>query len=111
MTNECAIDRVCDETPRHLSSGCLPHCAVNAASCSDTAHAVPCAWETKLAKGRAQGDEQKLKKALAHTLSWPYLAKGVHAPNEKYLHWNTHRLPHLARLLVLARYSNIHHAY
>ena len=45
-----------------------------------------CGWEIKLAKERAQGDEQKLKRALALTLSWPYLAKEVHALNEKYLH-------------------------
>jgi dual specificity MAP kinase phosphatase len=45
-----------------------------------------CGWEIKLAEERAQGDEQKLRRALAHTLSWPYLAKEVHALNEKYLH-------------------------
>jgi len=45
-----------------------------------------CGWEIKLAKEGAEGDEQKLKKALARTLSWPYLAKEVHALNEKYLH-------------------------
>jgi dual specificity MAP kinase phosphatase len=44
-----------------------------------------CGWEIKLAKERAQGDEQKLKRALARTLNWPYLAKEVHALNEKYL--------------------------
>ncbi len=36
-----------------------------------------CGWEIKLAKERAQGDEQKLKRALARTLNWPYLAKEV----------------------------------
>jgi dual specificity MAP kinase phosphatase len=44
-----------------------------------------CGWEIQLAKDRAQGDEQKLKRALARTLSWPFLAKEVHALNEKYL--------------------------
>ncbi|KAK2459873.1 hypothetical protein APHAL10511_008073 [Amanita phalloides] len=44
-----------------------------------------CAWEIKLAEEHARGDEQKLKRALARTLSWPYLAKEVHALNEKYL--------------------------
>lgn len=44
-----------------------------------------CGWEIKLAKERAQGDEQKLKRALSRTLNWPYLAKEVHALNEKYL--------------------------
>ncbi|KAJ7817763.1 hypothetical protein B0H14DRAFT_2601824 [Mycena olivaceomarginata] len=45
-----------------------------------------CGWEIKLAKERAQGDEQRLKKELARTLTWPYLSKEVHALNEKYLH-------------------------
>ncbi|KAF8632383.1 hypothetical protein AX15_001893 [Amanita polypyramis BW_CC] len=45
-----------------------------------------CGWEIKLAKERAQGDEQKLRRALARTLIWPYLAKEVHTLNEKYLH-------------------------
>ncbi|KAF8626937.1 hypothetical protein AX17_006437 [Amanita inopinata Kibby_2008] len=45
-----------------------------------------CGWEIQLAKERAGGDEKKLKTALARTLSWPYLAKEVHALNEKYLH-------------------------
>ncbi|PPQ72992.1 hypothetical protein CVT26_014508 [Gymnopilus dilepis] len=45
-----------------------------------------CGWEIKLAKERANGDERKLKKELARTLTWPYLAKEVHALNEKYLH-------------------------
>jgi len=45
-----------------------------------------CGWEIKLAKERAQGDLRKLKKELARTLTWPYLAKEVHALNEKYLH-------------------------
>jgi len=44
-----------------------------------------CGWEIKLAKQRANGDERKLKKELARTLTWPYLAKEVHALNEKYL--------------------------
>ncbi|KAJ7040193.1 hypothetical protein C8F04DRAFT_1314148 [Mycena alexandri] len=45
-----------------------------------------CGWEIKLAKERAQGDEARLRKELARTLTWPYLAKEVHALNEKYLH-------------------------
>ena len=45
-----------------------------------------CGWEIKLAKERAKGDQQKLKIELARTLTWPYLAKEVHALNEKYLH-------------------------
>jgi dual specificity MAP kinase phosphatase len=45
-----------------------------------------CGWEIKLAKESAQGDPRKLKKELARTLTWPYLAKEVHALNEKYLH-------------------------
>ncbi|PPQ92589.1 hypothetical protein CVT25_007281 [Psilocybe cyanescens] len=45
-----------------------------------------CGWEIKLAKERAGGDERKLKKELARTLTWPYLSKEVHALNEKYLH-------------------------
>jgi dual specificity MAP kinase phosphatase len=44
-----------------------------------------CGWEIKLAKERSGGDE-KLKQELERTLSWPYLAKEVHALNEKYLH-------------------------
>ncbi|ESK86728.1 hypothetical protein Moror_15218 [Moniliophthora roreri MCA 2997] len=43
-------------------------------------------WEIKLAKERAGGDEQRLKYELSSALSWPYLAKEVHALNEKYLH-------------------------
>ncbi|KIM40666.1 hypothetical protein M413DRAFT_28455 [Hebeloma cylindrosporum] len=45
-----------------------------------------CGWEIKLAKERANKDERKLKKELSRTLTWPYLAKEVHALNEKYLH-------------------------
>ena len=45
-----------------------------------------CGWEIKLAKERANGDERKLRKELARTLTWPYLSKEVHALNEKYLH-------------------------
>ncbi|KAJ7041781.1 hypothetical protein C8F04DRAFT_1390985 [Mycena alexandri] len=41
-----------------------------------------CGWEIK----RAQGDEVWLRKELARTLTWPYLAKEVHALTEKYLH-------------------------
>jgi dual specificity MAP kinase phosphatase len=45
-----------------------------------------CGWEIKLAKGRAGEDEGRMRKELARTLIWPYLAKEVHALNEKYLH-------------------------
>ncbi|KAF7337065.1 hypothetical protein MVEN_02143700 [Mycena venus] len=45
-----------------------------------------CGWEIKLAKERAGGDEARLRKELARTLTWPYLSKEVHALNEKYLH-------------------------
>ncbi|KAG6809039.1 hypothetical protein H0H92_001851 [Tricholoma furcatifolium] len=45
-----------------------------------------CGWEIKLAKERAGGNEEDLRNELARTLSWPYLAKEVHALNEKYLH-------------------------
>lgn len=45
-----------------------------------------CGWEIKLAKERAKSDTRKLKRELARTLIWPYLAKEVHALNEKYLH-------------------------
>lgn len=45
-----------------------------------------CGWEIKLAKERSGGDEKKLRQELVRTLSWPYLAKEVHALNEKYLH-------------------------
>ncbi|KAF7325449.1 hypothetical protein MKEN_00393200 [Mycena kentingensis (nom. inval.)] len=54
-----------------------------------------CGWEIKLAKQRAlaggvgEGDEEyerRMRKELARTLTWPFLAKEVHALNEKYLH-------------------------
>lgn len=45
-----------------------------------------CGWEIKLAKERSGGDERKLREELGRTLSWPYLAKEVHALNVKYLH-------------------------
>lgn len=45
-----------------------------------------CGWEIKLAKERAGDDEDLLRAELARTLCWPYLAKEVHALNEKYLH-------------------------
>ncbi|RDB29569.1 hypothetical protein Hypma_014898 [Hypsizygus marmoreus] len=45
-----------------------------------------CGWEIKLAKARAGENEENLRRELARTLSWPYLAKEVHALNEKYLH-------------------------
>ncbi|KIK66856.1 hypothetical protein GYMLUDRAFT_55499 [Collybiopsis luxurians FD-317 M1] len=43
-------------------------------------------WEIKLAQERAGGDEEKLRRELSTALSWPFLAKEVHALNEKYLH-------------------------
>ncbi|KAJ3732410.1 hypothetical protein DFJ43DRAFT_1073822 [Lentinula guzmanii] len=42
-------------------------------------------WEIKLAKDRAGNDDEKLSKELSCALSWPFLAKEVHALNEKYL--------------------------
>ncbi|THV06302.1 hypothetical protein K435DRAFT_645520 [Dendrothele bispora CBS 962.96] len=42
-------------------------------------------WEIKLAKERAGNDERKLRYELSSALSWPYLAREVHALNEKYL--------------------------
>ncbi|KAJ7067448.1 hypothetical protein C8F01DRAFT_1121343 [Mycena amicta] len=58
-----------------------------------------CGWEIKLAKERAEravagngdgeSEEEKrmrLRKELARTLTWPFLAKEVHALNDKYLH-------------------------
>ena len=45
-----------------------------------------CGWVIKLAKECANGNEHKIKKELARTLAWPYLAKEVHALNDKYLH-------------------------
>ena len=47
-----------------------------------------CGWEIKLARERAgpEEDERKLKNELSRSLSWPYLAREVHALNEKYLH-------------------------
>ncbi|KAJ6512590.1 protein-tyrosine phosphatase-like protein, partial [Mycena sanguinolenta] len=45
-----------------------------------------CGWEIKLAKERAGGDECRLRKELARTLTWLYLSKEVHTLNEKYLH-------------------------
>lgn len=43
-------------------------------------------WEVKLARERAGDDEDKLRAELARCLNWPYLAREVHALNEKYLH-------------------------
>jgi dual specificity MAP kinase phosphatase len=43
-------------------------------------------WEITLAKERAGGDPHRLKNELSGALAWPYLAKEVHALNEKYLH-------------------------
>ncbi|KAF7292517.1 hypothetical protein MKEN_01476100 [Mycena kentingensis (nom. inval.)] len=54
-----------------------------------------CGWEIKLAKQRAlaggvgEGNgeyERRMRKELARTLTWPFLAREVHALNEKYLH-------------------------
>lgn len=45
-----------------------------------------CGWEIKLAKQRACEDDEHLKSELSKTLTWPFLAKEVHALNEKYLH-------------------------
>ncbi|KAF9223829.1 hypothetical protein BS17DRAFT_753906 [Gyrodon lividus] len=42
-------------------------------------------WEVRLARERAGGDERKLREELGRALSWPYLAREVHALNEKYL--------------------------
>ena len=42
-------------------------------------------WEVQLARERAGGSESALRAELARSLSWPYLAKEVHALNEKYL--------------------------
>ncbi|KAF9236694.1 hypothetical protein BU15DRAFT_89003 [Melanogaster broomeanus] len=42
-------------------------------------------WEVRLARERAAGDERKLREELTRALSWPYLAREVHALNEKYL--------------------------
>jgi dual specificity MAP kinase phosphatase len=42
-------------------------------------------WEIKLARERAGGNDAALRAELARGLSWPYLAKEVHALNEKYL--------------------------
>jgi dual specificity MAP kinase phosphatase len=42
-------------------------------------------WEVRLARERAGGDERVLRAELARSLNWPYLAKEVHALNEKYL--------------------------
>jgi dual specificity MAP kinase phosphatase len=43
-------------------------------------------WEIRLARERAGEDERRMREELARSLSWPYLAKEVHALNEKYLH-------------------------
>lgn len=43
-------------------------------------------WEVKLAKERAGDDEIRLRAELARCLNWPFLAREVHALNEKYLH-------------------------
>ena len=42
-------------------------------------------WEIRLAQERAGGHEERLREELARCLNWPYLAKEVHALNEKYL--------------------------
>ena len=43
-------------------------------------------WEIRLAQERAAGNKDRLAEELARCLNWPYLAKEVHALNEKYLH-------------------------
>lgn len=43
-------------------------------------------WEVKLAQERAGNDPERVGAELARCLNWPYLAKEVHALNEKYLH-------------------------
>lgn len=43
-------------------------------------------WEVKLAQERAGNEPGRLRPELARCLNWPYLAKEVHALNEKYLH-------------------------
>lgn len=45
-----------------------------------------CGWEVRLARERVGADRARLQAELARTLSWPYLAREVHALNEKYLH-------------------------
>lgn len=45
-----------------------------------------CGWEVRLARERAGGDEGRLREELCRALSWPCLAKEIHALNEKYLH-------------------------
>ncbi|KAI0034759.1 hypothetical protein K488DRAFT_44802 [Vararia minispora EC-137] len=45
-----------------------------------------CGWEVKLARERAAGDAKRLREEMARSLNWPYLAREVHALNEKYLH-------------------------
>ncbi|KIJ67125.1 hypothetical protein HYDPIDRAFT_38546 [Hydnomerulius pinastri MD-312] len=42
-------------------------------------------WEVRLARERAGGDERRLREELGRALSWPFLAREVHALNEKYL--------------------------
>ncbi|KAG6335681.1 hypothetical protein ID866_3415 [Astraeus odoratus] len=42
-------------------------------------------WEVRLARERAGGDAMRLREELGKALSWPYLAREVHALNEKYL--------------------------
>lgn len=42
-------------------------------------------WEVKLAQERAKGDRARFSEEIARCLNWPYLAKEVHALNEKYL--------------------------
>ncbi|TDL25530.1 phosphatases II [Rickenella mellea] len=44
-----------------------------------------CGWEVKLARERAQDDVAQLRRELARSLNWPYLAREVHRLNEKYL--------------------------
>ena len=50
-----------------------------------------CERETREAQGvdehsEVQVPEDKLREGLSECLNWPYLAREVHALNEKYLH-------------------------
>lgn len=45
-----------------------------------------CGWEVDLARERAGGDPERLRRELSQSLNWPYLAREVHRLNEKYLH-------------------------
>lgn len=45
-----------------------------------------CGWEVELARKRAGGGQDKVRRALSRSLNWPFLAREVHRLNEKYLH-------------------------